>query len=89
MFLFVEDALYHYDQAPYSVTVGPKDVKIENVNTPNDCAKECDTTTKLHCRGFNYCGSTKSCYLTETHLLDDSSSTSSGIDLVCTHYTSI
>ena len=85
-FFFPEDPLYHYDRAEFQVTVNPKDLKITNVATPNDCAKECDSTTKIHCRGFNYCGDTMTCFLTETHLIDETPSTN--VDLVCNHYTS-
>lgn len=86
LLLFLEDAVYHYTALPFQVTVNKNDIKV-NADSASQCARECDATTKIHCRGFNYCETTKTCYLTETHLLDG---TSSGqLDLKCIHYTSI
>ena len=82
------DLLYHYSQFAYSVAPSSKDKKYENENSTNECAKLCDVEKSIHCRGFNFCGVSGTCFLTETHSSTDASA-GQETNLVCTHYSSL
>ena len=88
LFYRTGDALYHYRKADFDVAINKNDIKLSGVSSEKECAQKCDTATNIHCRGFNYCGITNECYLTETHLLSDASTTQQ-LNLVCSHYSSI
>lgn len=83
--IYSRDPLYHYSQFAYAVTPSSKDKKYENINSASECAKLCDVEKSIHCRGFNFCGASGTCFLTETHSSTDAS-VGQQINLVCTHY---
>jgi hypothetical protein len=83
----IGDALYHYQKNPIQAAVSKSYEKFKNVKNPSDCARLCDTSAKYQCRGFSYCETTQTCYLSKTHL-SDNGNTPKDSDTVCPHYRS-
>ena len=85
--VYEKDTLFHYVEYPSKSSVNKNDLSYGNVGSPSECASKCDAQTdKLHCRSFNYCPESKTCYLSEKHLIDSIETLNE--DLVCTHYSS-
>lgn len=66
-----------------SLLSGKKEIK--NVETANECAKNCREESGFSCRGFEYCNSEKVCQLHEKHVLDMKTDMSK-IGRGCNHY---
>jgi hypothetical protein len=70
------------------MAVSQSNEKFEKILSASQCAKLCDQFSKYPCRGFSYCQSSMTCYLSKTHL-SDSNGVSIDTDIVCPHYRSL
>ncbi len=85
--VYEKDSLFHYTEYPSKSAINKNDLSFSNVASPSECASKCDSQVdKLHCRSFNYCPDSKTCYLSDKHVIDSASILNQ--DLVCTHFSS-
>jgi hypothetical protein len=85
--IYQRDVLFHYTEFPGKSVINKKvDILYKNIQTNRDCANLCDNEIEVHCRSFNYCPSTKECYLSTNHMIDSVDNTKIPLNLVCTHY---
>ena len=60
---------------------------IPDKDSPEQCANECVNTMDIDCKSFDYCTGTKTCLLSEKHVLD-APLADQKTDPSCDHYSS-
>lgn len=87
--LFYRDVLYNYVEYPYKVTTNTDYIVVEDVSTPNVCARRCNKEKTINCRSFNLCKVDKTnsfnCLLSSTNIHRNLNVTNA---TTCTHYSS-